>query len=469
MPTRPNILLIQSDQHRYDFLGRARHPLIKTPNLDRLASQGMWFNRAYTPSPICCPARQSLLSGLWPENHGGYWNFDGFLTPPLFNSHTWTEDLKAAGYRMGIAGKWHIHPQRGPEEFGFDDAISSKAYHPWREERHLPAIKSDVLPFFGGCDPAKPDDTRTHWLAWHAVALIRRYAADSEQDRPWHIHLGFEEPHLPCCPTREFLDLYRPEAIAPYRNFPDPFTNKPYIQRQQLRSWGLENLTWDDWRRYIWRYLAMVSQVDDALGLVLRALDESGQRDNTLVVYTTDHGDMGGGHGMIDKHYVMYEEVTHDPLIVRWPAVVKPGSECDAFVLHALDLASTIPEAAGLAIPAEFQGRSLMPILRHSGTAPDDWRRAAFSTYNGQQFGLYTQRMIRTDKWKYVWNLTDVDELYALEQDSWELHNRVSDPTCSSTLADLRHQLLAELQAHGDPVVTRSTWARNQLAMNKKL
>ena len=110
-----------------------------------------------------------------------------------------------------------------------------------------------------------------------------------------------------------------------------------------------------------------------------------------------------------------------------------------------------------------------MPILRNSGAVPGDWRRAAFSTYNGQQFGLYTQRMIRTDKWKYIWNLTDVDELYDLAQDPWELHNRISDPTCSSTLADLRQQLLAELQAHGDPAVTRSSWARDQLTSGKKL
>jgi arylsulfatase A-like enzyme len=275
--------------------------------------------------------------------------------------------------------------------------------------------------------------------------------------------LDHVEPHLPCYPVEQFLKMYDPAAIKPWGNFPDSFTNKPYIQKQLLVNWGLEGLTWEEWARYVQRYLAMISQLDDAIGLVLQGLRQLGIEENTLVIYTADHGDACGGHGMIDKHYSMYEDVTHIPLIMRWPGVIKPGSHCDEFVIHALDLAATLPEAAG--VPFECQGRSLLPLLR--GQAPPDWRHYAFSTHNGAQFGLYTMRMIRDKRWKYVWNPTDTDELYDLQEDPWEMENRIGKAECAEVLGRLRQDLAADLSRRGDKLM--NNWTLSQLKAGHKL
>jgi len=217
---------------------------------------------------------------------------------------------------------------------------------------------------------------------------------------------------------------------------------------------------------FVSRYLGMVSQIDEAIGRVLDALDELGATDSTLVIYTTDHGDNCGSHHMIDKHYVMYEDVVHVPLAMRWPGVIAPGMVREEFVVHALDLASTICEATGLPIPADYQGRSLMPLLR--GESPADWREDVVATYHGAQFGLYEQRMLRDRRFKYVWNPTDVDELYDLAADPWELRNLIGQSEYAETLRDMRQRLLARLTAQGDGIV-RTDWMRRQLSEGRKL
>lgn len=467
----PNILLIMADQHRLDCTARGGHPLVRTPALDRLATEGVWFSHAFTPSPICCPARQSLLCGQWPEAHGGLWNIGTMPLPP-FERPTWTQTLAANGYTLGQVGKWQEHAAKSPLDFGFHDWISPKDYATWRKSHGLPPPQPDgerlgldplTARWFGGRDPAPLEATRTHWMAKQTIALMYRYA---KEGRPWHIRLNFEEPHLPCFPAEPFASLYPPEHIAPWDNFDDPLAGKPYIQRQQLVSWGLERLTWREWSLYVSHYLGMVSQIDDAVGRILAALDAFGLADSTLAIYTSDHGDNCGSHRMIDKHYVMYDNIVRVPLIVRWPDVATAGLARGEFTLHALDLAATMCEAAGLPIPADYAGRSLLPLLR--GQTVDDWRQDVTATYNGAQFGLFMQRMLRDRRFKYVWNPTDVDELYDLESDPAELHNRIADPAYANALRELRHRLLARLTAQGDPIV-RSEWVKRQLAEGRKV
>lgn len=462
---RLNILLIHPDQQRHDCLGITSGGLVKTPYIDGLAAAGMRFEHAYTPIPTCCPARQSLLCGQWAETHGGLWNYDICLPVRLFDSHTWTEDLAAAGYGMAYVGKWHVHPTKTPLEFGFDTFRPMSDYHRWRKQQGLPPkpMRWEEKGLFGNPDSVPPAQAATHWLARKAVEAIDRY---SSQGRPWHVRLDFEEPHLPCVPAGTFAEMYRPEDIPAWPSFEDNFAGKPYIQRQQLVSWGIEGLSWADWAAYVARYFGMISQIDEAVGVVLDALAERGLMDSTVVVYTSDHGDLAGSHRMIDKHYVMYDDVVRVPLMVRWPGVTAPGSVCDGFVSHALDLAATLPAAAGLSPPAGCQGRSLLPLLR--GERPDDWRQDIVSTYNGQQFGLFTQRMIRTKKWKYVWNCTDVDELYDMQADPWELSNLINSESHQAVLARLRQRLLEELTAGGDGAV-RARWPQHQLGRGRKL
>jgi arylsulfatase A-like enzyme len=472
--TQPNILLIQSDQHRYDCTGKAGHPLIKTPAIDSLAGEGVWFTHAFTPTPTCCPARQSLLCGKWAEQHGGLWNYGAGIPVRLFDETTWTQALAAEGYALGYVGKWEVHPNHSPLEYGFREHVAAKDYAVWRQAQGLPNPMSDaervpqlqghpVARWFGGIDPVEVNQSRTHWYAAQAISMMQRYQVEG---RPWHVRLDFEEPHLPCFPAGRFAALYPPEAIPPWGSFAEQFVNKPYIQRQQLASWGTEDLTWREWSLFVSHYLGMVSQIDDAIGGVLAALEELGLADSTLVIYTTDHGDNCGGHRLIDKHYIMYEDVVHVPLVMRWSGVIPAGTVCDEFVVHALDLASTVCEVAGLPVPTDYQGRSLLPLIR--GEAMPDWRQDVVATYHGAQFGLYEQRMLRDRRYKYIWNPTDVDELYDLEGDPWELENLIGQPPYSAVLADMRHRLLAQLTAQKDGLV-RTDWMRGQLNEGRKL
>ncbi|MBC7237523.1 MAG: sulfatase-like hydrolase/transferase [Chloroflexi bacterium] len=465
---RPNILLILSDQHRYDCTGPAGHPLLHTPALDRLAREGVWFGYAFTPCPICSPARQSLLSGTWPQDHGGLWNYGLGLPITLFERPTWTEALSQAGYQLGYVGKWGVHPSRSPLAFGFHEYRGIHEYEAWRAAQRLPPHQQDAdrlsllqgkpaARWFGGVDPIDISQTRTHWCAARAIELMRRYAA---LGRPWHIRLDFAEPHLPPFPAEPFASLYPAGEIPPWGSFAETFANKPAIQRQQLANWGIAELTWDEWSHYLARYLGMISQIDDAIGLVLDALDELGLAEHTVVIYSSDHGDNAGGHRLIDKHYVMYEDVVRVPLVMRWPGHIVADLYCEAFVLHALDLAATACEAAGLPIPAHYAGRSLLPLA--GGGLPPDWRQEAVSVYYGAQFGLYTQRMLRDARYKYVWNHTDVDELYDLSLDPWELHNLIDHPAYREVLADMRHRLWSHLEAMNDALV-RNEWMRQHL------
>ena len=191
----------------------------------------------------------------------------------------------------------------------------------------------------------------------------------------------------------------------------------------------------------------------------------NGNKSEIAMGYTTLYGDMCGSHRMIDKHYVLYDDVAKVPLAVRWPGVISPGRIRDEFVCHFLDIPPTLLEFLGKDIPGFFAGRSLVPLLR--GEKAADWRTEAVSTYNGQQFGLYTQRMIRNHDWKYIWNTTDIDELYDLKKDPHELYNRIGQEENQWIVKELRRKLYETLLQEGDGLV-KSQWMKNQLLNNKK-
>lgn len=460
---RPNILIIQCDQQRYDCLGYTGNPIVKTPNIDRLAAQGMQFTRAYTPIPTSCPARQCLLSGQWPEQHGGLWNYDITLPVRLFDSDTWTERLHDEGYRTGYVGKWHVHPTKTPLDFGFDDYVNEAQYAAWlkNEGKRLHRINTGQTAMMGGYDSIDKETASVHWFVRQAIELIRKYESEG---KPWHLRLDYVEPHLPCYPVKEFYDRYVSRAIPQWPNFPDDLENKPYIQRQQILNWALEDYTWADWERYMRSYYAVVEQVDDAIGMLVEELEKEGLTDRTMIVYTADHGDAAGSHGMLDKHYVMYEEEVHVPLIVRWDGVVEAGSRCDAFVCHALDLAATIPEIAGFEFASA--GASLMSLL--TGQCDTTCREYAFSNYNGQQFGLFVQRMVRDGRYKYVWTPTDTDEFYDLQEDPYEMTNQIGNPAYAPEVARLRKVLYEDLVKRKDAAAGNPSAAKRQLLEGMK-
>ena len=457
--TTANILFVQADQHRFDSLGINGHPLIRTPHIDGLAHAGMNFTRAFCPSPVCTPTRTSLLTGLWPTQHGCIANagteaFRG----PLPGLPTFSETLKEKGYYLGYVGKWSVDTERDPTCFGFEDYVAEKQYGAWRKAQGL-APRPWKNGWFGEVDEEiGPEASRLAWGADQTIHMLRKAG-----QRPFFITWNPGEPHLPNVVPQPYASLYPPEQVPPWPSFPDPLEGKPYIQRQQLRSWGLEGRRWEQWAPAVARYLGEISLLDAQLGRVLEALDALDLADHTLVIYTSDHGDLCGGHGMIDKHFVMYDDVVRVPLVARWPGQVAPGQTCPAFVSSALDLAYTFCEVGGAAAPAGFMGQSLLPLLRgQAGSSRPD----IFSTYHGSQFGLYSQRMVRDERWKYVWNPTAEDELYDLVADPGEITNLAGRSGHAAELQQLRGRLIAWMEATDDKLL--NSWTRQQLAEGRK-
>jgi arylsulfatase A-like enzyme len=206
------------------------------------------------------------------------------------------------------------------------------------------------------------------------------------------------------------------------------------------------------------RYLGEVSLLDAQAGRVLAELEALGLAHDTLVVYSADHGDLCGGHGLYDKHFVMYDELMRVPLILRWPATLPSGQVCAAFVCGALDLATTFCCAAGAEPPAGFMGKDLRSVI--DGSDPDP-RPDIFAAYHGNQLGLYSQRMVRDRRWKYIWNATAEDELYDLAHDPGEITNLATHPEAQAELGRLRGRMITWMEQTQDRLL--NSWTRRQL------
>ncbi|MBW7455300.1 sulfatase-like hydrolase/transferase [Paenibacillus sepulcri] len=467
MQTRsPNVLLITADQLRHDCVGYSGQYPVQTPHLDRFAAQSTVFDQAYSHVPLCCPARQSLLHGRRPETFGGLWNYNAFLpVGSLQPEHfTWSGLLSDNGYRSAYIGKWGVNPEHDATAFGYDSYVSEADYQAFRKQRY-PDIEFKNG-YFGEASPVPLGDSQTHWMADRAVSTLRQLESEG---KPWHLAVHFPEPHLPCRPSGKFAEMYDPAAMPEWAGFRETFQGKPYIQRQQLLNWGVEDYTWADWAPIVARYYGIISQLDEAIGSILAELDALDASADTIVIFTADHGDMCGSHGMMDKHYILYDDVVRVPLAIRLPGKDQTGRVDSRFVYNLLDMAPTLIDLLELATKnsPQLQGRSLKPFLT-GGPEAADWRDSIVASYNGQQFGLYTQRMIRTRTWKYIWNLTDVDECYDLTADPGELVNLIAQPESAPIIKKLRTRLYEQLALDGDPVINNE-WMSHQLLDGAKL
>lgn len=456
MSGKPNILFICADQHRRDCVGYANAYPVKTPNIDRIAREGIVFSRAYTPNPICVPARRSLVCGQRPESFGTLCNDDQGVPMLPFTSerYSWARALQAAGYKNGYVGEWHVSPEE-PTAFGYDDYVSKPSLSAPIAAEYPAAYEHG---FFGDVCPAPVEKSLTHRAADAAIGMIDKYGSS-----PWQLRLNFTDPHLPCRPSEPFASMY--ESVPKWAAFDDTLENKPFMQRQMLLNWNNAGRGWAEFERMVKLYYGMISQIDDAVGKVLNYLKKIGQYDNTLIIYTSDHGDMTGERRMLDKHYVMYDSLARVPLCMRLPGGEHAGATVDDIVIHSLDLPPTLLEFCGLDVPKDLPGRSLMPYLR--GEKVENLPEYALVTYNGQQFGLYTQRMITDKRYKYVWNCSDTDELYDTEEDPAELCNLIDDPAYAGQLQTLRRALVGELDRARDYTM-RSPWLREQLLYGRK-
>jgi arylsulfatase A-like enzyme len=472
--TPPNIVLIHSDQHRYDCMGAAGlRPDIQTAHLDALASGGTRFDHAFSTIPICTPARASLMTGAWPTTHGSFCipsseiNRAARRELPLL-----TNLLADAGYRVAWTGKYHNELEEVPgPRHGVEEFVNAWQYHAWRERQGIPEIQREHG-LFGDPDTACPAEKSP--LAWQAGNVIRqireRAPSAGSGQAPFFIRWDPPEPHLPCNPCGSFAERFAGAPIPPWTSFPDPLEGKPATQRRQLRIWGVEGWTWEQWLPTVRLYYAVIAEMDHHIGRVLAKLDELGLADNTLVIYSTDHGDYCGGHGQIDKHFNMYDDVTRVPLILRWPGTIPAGACCRAFASNSVDIAATLLDAAGIEKPDTFAGHSLLRMAADPAYQPRDY---AWCQYFGTESGAYSMRMVRDRRYKFVYHpVGDMHEFYDLQTDPGELHNRIvrqspegegriDEPALNPEFKRLKAALFETMRAHGDRLANQ--WTATEL------
>lgn len=485
---RPNVLLVLTDQERYDA-SAAGEPPVATETMDRLSSEGMRFSQAFTPISICSSARASLLTGQFPHGHGMLNNCheDDAIRRELPDGiPTFSERLEENGYDCTYTGKWHVGRERTPETYGFRYLGGSDVHHDdideafreYRADRGEPVGEVDLEDeLYTGRDPRDPsegtfvaattpidvEDTRAWFLAERTIDALEAHAdgegSDDGSARFFH-RADFYGPHHPYVVPEPYASMYDPAEIEPPDSYAETFDGKPRVHENYLHYRGVAGFDWELWAEAVAKYWGFVTLIDDQLERILEALETLGLAEGTAVVHASDHGDFVGGHRQFNKGPLMYDDTYRIPLQVRWPDVVEPGSHCDAPV-HLHDLAATFLEMADAPVPDSFDARSLVPVLEAGDDAASDtvgvddvdgeWPDSAFAQYHGDEFGLYSQRMVRTDRYKYVYNGPDIDELYDLESDPAELQNLIDHPEYKDVRREMRGRLIEWMRETDDP------------------
>jgi iduronate 2-sulfatase len=432
---RPNVLFIAVDDLNND-LGAYRHPLVRSPNIDRLAARGVRFDRAYNQFPLCSPSRTSLLTGLRPDATGVFdlrTHFrdrlpDVVTLPQLFRNHGYYAARVGKIFHYGVPG------QIGTS--GLDDPASwDHVVNPIGRDKQDEHTIVNVTPNRGlGSalswreDPGEDEEQTDGKVATEAIRLL-----EERRDRPFFLAVGFYRPHTPYVAPKRYFDLYPLEAIAPPSDPTADLADVPEpAQWVQPPNWGLPA---DDLRRSIQAYYAAVTFMDAQLGRVLNALDRLGLTNNTIVVFWSDHGYHLGQHGQWMKQS-LFEGAARVPLIIAAPGY-RHGA-ASGRVVELLDLYRTLAELAGLSQPAHLQGRSLRPLLVDPA-AP--WPHAAYTQVRrGPQGAHFMGRSVRTERWRYTeWDEgRKGGELYDHANDPEERTNLAGDARYADTITELR-------------------------------
>ena len=463
---QPNILIVMTDHQRADTV-LSEHPA-RTPNLDRFAQQGVTFTQTFCPTPHCCPSRATFFTGLYPSQHGVWNNIcnDMALSRGVKPGvRMWSEDLAAAGYDLHFVGKWHVSVEEGPADRGWTEHFVSAqrgtqhgvpwsyyqqlANQPEQEQRGEGEI---LRPGYGayrlyGTRPAE-EDHHDQTVLRESLAALQDLAC---AERPWGLYVGFIGPHDPYQVPQRYLDLYDPETIPLPPSYADRMEDKPRVyQRMRRQTFG--QLSEREVREAIRHFWAYCTYLDDMFGQLLSALEQTGQVDNTLVLYCSDHGDYCGEHGLFAKGIPCFQGAYHVPAVMRWPAGIKdPGRRVDALVSLA-DFGPTFLAAAGASAAASgLAGASLLPFLQNE-EPPAGWRDAVHTQCNGVEL-YYSQRSVMTRDFKYVFNGFDQDELYDLRRDPDEMTNRADDPGYAGVKRDLCRRLWQFAYSHQDTMI----------------
>ena len=409
-PKRPNIIFILTDDQRSSAMGCAGHPFVKTPNMDRLAAEGVRFRNAFVTTSLCSPSRASFLTGRLAHSHGVFTNGSGDLDPRV---PTFPKLLQRAGYETAFVGKWHMGRSDEPRG-GFDHWVS------FAGQGQYYGCKLNV-----NGERRKAAKYISDELGDHAVEFIRR-----PRSKPFLLCLSHKAVHGPFTPPKRHAELYADEKIALHQHPDDRLDDKvPWGRKPPKNAVEL-----------IRGYMAALTAVDENLGRLLKALEERKILDETAIVFAGDNGYFHGEHGLWDKR-AAYEPSMRIPLLMRYPERVKPATTCEAMVLN-IDLAPTLLEIAGAAAPKTVQGRSWLGVL----AGKQKGRQAFLYEYfreGDRRFNRPSVLAVRTPRWKYITYPSlpadeQVVELYDLQSDPHELRNLARDKAHAAKLAEMR-------------------------------
>jgi iduronate 2-sulfatase len=441
---RPNVLLIMSDDLNND-LGTYGHPVVKTPNIDRLARRGVRFDRAYNQFPLCNPSRASLLTGLRPDTVRIYelvTQFrqnrpDAVTLPQLFRNNGYLSARVGKIYHYGVPGQIGTAGLDDPPSW--DVTVNPRGVDK-DEEPLLTNYTADrglgsALAFHAS--PASDEEHTDGKVASEAIALLER-----NKDRPFFIAAGFYRPHCPYIAPQKYFDMYPLDQIEVPRASPEALAQYPTAAFfTQPPNWGL---TEQQEREAIRAYYASISFMDANVGRLLDALDRLALTDNTVVVFMSDHGYSLGEHGQWMKQ-TLFEESARSPLILAGPGVGARGKGSPRTVEY-LDLYPTVAGLAALRAPDTVEGRSLVPLLNDPTRA---WNHAAFTQVRrgSAAAGFFMGYSIRTERWRYTeWeDGKRGTELYDEKSDPGEMHNRASDPKARQTVNEMKKMLRATI------------------------
>lgn len=475
----PHILFIQVDQMRADTMGCMGGPAL-TPHLNALAARGFLLENAFCTSAVCTPSRAAMLTGRYPHCTGA-WNIGVSMNE---DEITLPDHLKPVGYRSVAVGKMHLRPeckpmkteggwpgvedpavafrprQRDGTYFGFDEThITEDVRHGeyldwltsvaprWAEHRHhthQEVREGSDLP---------PEYHQTHWIGEKSIEAIRNHPAD----RPLFLLTSFVDPHHPFNAPKPYVDRYRDiEMPRPIERSGEHEARPEHLRRQNPRGYwpggGEEHShTPEEMADIIRNTCAMVTFIDEEIGRILAALADQGMLENTLVVFTSDHGELLGDHHLLTKGPWLYDCLSRVPMIFAGPGI--PKGERSAALMENVDISPTLIEMAGLAVPYGVQGRSLTPLF---GGKTVHHRANAITAYDAHDRGLHLKSLRTVTHKLNVFADEDYGELFDLETDPHELHNRYFDPAYAAVKCDLFRQLAHRLITDEDPLPERT-------------
>lgn len=463
----PNILWICTDQQRFDTIQGLSNSLIRTPNIQKFLSESVTFTNAFVQTPICSPSRGSFLTGRYPHStglraNGQYIRSDELLVPRV---------LADNGYTCGMAGKLHLAPCAGGRleerindgyqlfEWSHDISNGWPGHNAWREWVKQKGV--NLPPFPRDHVWGMPIDFKYTQTAWCADVANRFMREQKDKSSPWLMSVNMYQPHHPFFPCEEYLHRYDPAKMPNPAYREGELANKtPFQKVDHEGAYGGHALSFtrtspEEHRAITAAYYAMIEQVDTAVGDMLSTLEETGQADNTIVIFMSDHREMLGDHGIYLKGPYFYDCLTRVPLIIRWPHRYQNGHKTDALV-EMVDLAPTLFEAAGIPIPAGVQGKSLTPLLTTQSASHRDSVYMEFFNSNFDYAFPPMLTSVRTKEWKLNYcDKAEAAELYDLVNDPGERTNVWNSPHHKDAREMMMEKLMTRMIDTTDPLPRR--------------